>query len=87
METGNSEIGIIMKVYLSNGELREVARIAAKSQSGLCSEKELDFIIAMAGRTCRLPFPPAPPCNEVLIKSDLYQFTIININPNNHLSN
>lgn len=83
----NTEIGIIMKVYLSDGELREVARIAAKSQAGYCSEKDYNFIIAMAGRTCRLPFPPAPPCNEVLIKNNEDQFTIVSINPNNHLNN
>lgn len=81
------EVGVIMKLHLSGGELREVARIAAKSQSGSYSEKELDFIIAMAGRTCRMPVTPPPPGNEVLIRSDECQFTIVSINPNSHLNN
>lgn len=83
----SSEIGIILKTYLSDGELREVARIAAKSQTGSYSEKELDFIIAMAGRTCKMPVTPPPPGNEVLIKDYLGQFTIVSINPNSHLNN
>lgn len=81
------EIGIILKTYLSDGELREVARIAAKSQSGSYSEKELDFIIAMAGRTCKMPLTPPPPGNEVLIRSEEGQFSIVSINQNRHLNN
>lgn len=81
------EVGVIMKLHLSGGELREVARIASKSQSGSYSEKELDFIIAMAGRTCRMPVTPPPPGNEVLIKDYFGQFTIVSINPNSHLNN
>lgn len=78
------EIGIIMKVYLSDGELREVKRIAGKS---LITERELDFIIAMAGRTTRLPKAPVSPGIEVLIRSDGFNFSIVNVNRNEHLNN
>jgi hypothetical protein len=81
------EIGIIMKTYLSDGELREVERIAAKSQSGSYSEKELNFIIAMAGRTCKMPLKPPPPGIEVLIRSEEGKFSIVSINSNKHLNN
>jgi hypothetical protein len=78
------EIGVIMKMYLSGGELREVQRIAAKT---FVTEKELDFVIAMAGRTCKMPIQVKPPVNEVLIRSNGLQFSIVSVNPNSHLNN
>lgn len=80
----HSEIGTIMKMYLSGGELREVQRIAEKP---IISEKELDFIIAMAGRTCKFPIQVKPPLNEVLIRSNGFHFTVFSVSPNNHLQN
>lgn len=80
-----NEIGFIMLAYLSDGELKEVRRIGAK---GSITEKELDFIIAMAGRTAKIPFKPIkPPANEVLIRSDGYNVSIVSVSHNIHLQN
>ncbi|MFY9154100.1 MAG: hypothetical protein WAO52_18920 [Prolixibacteraceae bacterium] len=70
------EIGIIKKTYLSEGELREVKRIAEKS---LVTEKELDFVIAMAGRSTRIALNPVPPGIEVRIQPDGTNFSIMRI--------
>lgn len=67
-------IGTITKQYLSEGELKEVRRIAEKS---LITEKELDFVIAMAGRSTRLPMTPIPSGIEVLIQQIGANFSIM----------
>ena len=79
------EIGIVMLTYLSDGELKEVRRIEAK---GSINERELDFIIAMAGRTGKIPFKPVkPPVNEVLIRNEYDKFSIVRVKRNEYLQN
>ena len=77
---------IIMQVYLSGGELNEVKRITAKRWQDV-TEREFDFIIAMAARTTRIPIVPKPPFNRALIEHDGIQFKIVQVELNEHLSN
>ncbi|OFX56657.1 MAG: hypothetical protein A2066_14940 [Bacteroidetes bacterium GWB2_41_8] len=77
---------IIMQVYLSGGELQEVKRITAKHWKEV-TEREFEFIIAMAARTTRMPIVPKPPFSKALIKHNGIQFKIIQVERNEHLSN
>jgi hypothetical protein len=77
---------IIMQVYLSGGELREIQRIAEKSLTGI-TEREFLFVMEMAARTTRMPIKPRPPLIKTLISKNDLTFKVVCVEPNNHLNN
>lgn len=83
-EREEEEIGIVMLTFLSQGELTQVQRIAAKEQP---TEKEFLFVMQLAGRTTRIPLNPRPPGIEVLIRQESVQFSIVRVKRNVHLQN
>lgn len=83
-EHEEEEIGIVMLTFLSQGELIQVQKIAAKEQP---TEKDFLFVMELAGRTTRIPLKPRPPGFETLIRKKEYQFSIVRVKRNEHLQN
>jgi hypothetical protein len=83
-EREEEKIGIVMLTFLSQGELTQVQKIAAKERP---TEKEFLFVMQLAGRSTRIPLEPRPPGIEVLIRQESDQFSIVRVKRNVHLQN
>lgn len=83
-EHEEKELGFVMMIHLSQGELTQIEKIAAKNQ---IIEKDFLFVMDLAARSTRIPIDPRPPFLEVHIRQNRGKFSIVQVKRNVHLQN